>query len=68
MAKAPDQSICPSCNGLGSLFLADEKGRRVQVACGHSVCQGLREARMTKHVIAEMFRYLPPELTAKAKR
>ena len=36
---------CPNCNGLGSVFL-EKKGLRVQVACGHSKCQGALEERL----------------------
>jgi hypothetical protein len=68
MAKAPDKSVCPSCSGLGSLFVLDAEGRKVQVSCGHSVCQGLLEERIGRHVLAELFRHLPPDLTKKAKR
>lgn len=36
---------CPNCNGLGSVFI-ESQGRRVQVACGHSKCQGALEERL----------------------
>jgi hypothetical protein len=61
-------SVCPVCAGLGSLFVPDAEGRKVQVSCGHSVCQGKMEERIGRHVMAELFRHLPPELTKKAKR
>lgn len=37
--------VCPNCNGLGSVFI-EKKGLRVQVACGHSKCQGALEERL----------------------
>lgn len=37
--------VCPNCNGLGSVFI-ESQGRRVQVACGHSKCQGALEERL----------------------
>jgi len=37
--------VCPNCNGLGSVFI-ESASRRVQVACGHSKCQGALEERL----------------------
>ena len=34
---------CPSCSGLGVVFVLDVHSRKVQVACGHSVCMQARE-------------------------
>lgn len=34
---------CPDCSGLGVVFVLDVNGRKVQVACGHSVCAKARE-------------------------
>ena len=34
---------CPSCSGLGVVFVLDVHARKVQVACGHSVCMQARE-------------------------
>lgn len=34
---------CPDCAGLGVVFVLDANARKVQVACGHSVCMQARE-------------------------
>lgn len=38
--------VCPDCSGLGVIFLTLENGRRVQAACGHSVCLQAREDQL----------------------
>lgn len=37
---------CPDCSGLGVVFMLDVHSRKVQVACGHSVCQQAREDQL----------------------
>lgn len=37
---------CPDCAGLGVVFILDVNGRKVQVACGHSVCMQAREDKL----------------------
>ena len=37
---------CPDCSGLGVVFILDVHSRKVQVACGHSVCQQAREDQL----------------------
>lgn len=37
---------CPDCSGLGVVFVVDTRGRKVQVACGHSVCLKAREEQV----------------------
>ena len=51
----PTASICPNCSNK-PMFIASE-GRRVQVLCGHSVCQAAMEARITAHVVATTNRH-----------
>ncbi len=34
---------CPNCSGLGVVFVLDVHARKVQVACGHTVCMQARE-------------------------
>lgn len=58
--------VCPNCSD-GPLFVVSE-GRRVQVKCGHSICQAKEEERIGDRVIRELMRHLPPEITKGAKR
>lgn len=37
---------CPNCSGLGVVFVLDVHARKVQVACGHSVCMQAREDQL----------------------
>lgn len=37
---------CPDCSGLGVAFVVNADGRKVQVACGHSVCLKAREEQV----------------------
>ena len=37
---------CPDCSGLGVVFILDVHSRKVQVACGHSVCMQAREDQL----------------------
>ncbi|MBM4073832.1 MAG: hypothetical protein FJ271_33680 [Planctomycetes bacterium] len=39
----PSKVTCPNCSGLGVVFILDVQSRKVQVACGHSVCLQSRE-------------------------
>lgn len=40
------KATCPDCSGLGVIFVMNVDGRKVQVACGHSVCMRAREDQL----------------------
>jgi len=43
--------ICPNCSD-GPLFVVSE-GRRVQVKCGHSICQAKEEERIGERAVKQ---------------
>lgn len=44
-------SVCPQCSGTGQIWFADAiKGGNVCAPCGHAVCQGHLEDRITARV------------------
>jgi hypothetical protein len=41
---------CPNCSDLGVVFVLDVNGKKVQVACGHSVCTHAREDQVLARI------------------
>jgi hypothetical protein len=51
VSKSPAKPTpCPNCSGA-PLFI-ESAGRRIQVKCGHSVCQSAEEERIAARVVA----------------